>query len=77
MMNLASDRFFSGSYNFKRCANGPVESVPRYSYETHNSLYDVIDIDRVRYYRINGGPFVTTTSSIHAAIERHFNLTRS
>lgn len=75
-MKLTPDRFMKGCFNFRREANGPVESVPRYSYETAHDLYDVIvfaETDRpCTAYRLNG--YDSPYTRIHAAIERHYDL---
>lgn len=73
-MNLASDRFYKGAFNFRRCANGAIETVARYSYETANDLYDVIPFaaDGVTAYRMNG--YDVQPGAIHRAIREHFAI---
>ena len=71
-MNISEKNFLKDSFNFKRYVNGEMETVPRYSYESKKKLYDVYDIDDVRYYRINGTS--SDKTFYHLAIERFFNL---
>jgi hypothetical protein len=73
-MDLSPDKFYKGSYNFRRCANGPMETVPRYSYETKSTLFDVFHIDGDRYYKINGYQVTNSHNPIFSAIIKHFNL---
>jgi len=70
--NLSKEQFFKGQFGFKRNVNSPTEFVLRYSYESKNKLYDIIDIDGIRNYRTNG--FVSEKTKYHKAIEEHFNL---
>lgn len=74
-MKLAPDRFYKGQYNFKRCANCALETIPLYSYETGKALYDVIQLEGVTYYRVNGRTWETSsTEAIHKEIVKHFKL---
>ena len=75
-MNLASDRFYQGSFNY-RAAGGGVETAPLYSYESGSTLYDVLLLDGRKYYRSNMGQWFVTLGGIkrvHSDIERHFNI---
>jgi hypothetical protein len=72
-MQLSEDRFYKGQFNFKRCANGPLESTPIYSYESKDKLYDVVFIGDSMGCRINGA--WVTPNQYHNAIISHFNLT--
>ena len=72
-MKLAEDRFYKGQFNFKRHVNGSaIESVPMYSYDSHNKLYDVLYIDGDLGCRTNG--FWCAPNQFHLAIIKHFNL---
>ena len=71
-MKLAEDRFYKGQFNFKRCANGSLESVPMYSYDSHNNLYDVLYIGSDLGCRKNG--IWCAPSQYHLAIIKHFDL---
>ena len=70
---LSEAGFYEGCYNFKRCANGVIESVPRYSYETRTALYDVVVLDGKVRYGFNGKQ--VEQMPIHRQIEEHFGLT--
>ena len=72
MLNIS--QFFKGAFNFKRAPVAPLETVTRYSYEYESAkkLYDIIDIDGIRNYRING--FKSEKTIYHKAIEEHFSI---
>jgi len=72
-MLINAKNFLKGTVNFRRFVNGPVESVPRYSYESQNKLYDVVIIDGEAAFLVNG--FRTQTAHpIHKEIVKHFEL---
>ena len=76
-MRLAQDRFFKGQFNFKRTTNSKIEKAPRFTYETHNALYDIVIIDGHKYYSKNMGILHNTIDKItpiHVKIEQHFNI---
>lgn len=71
-MRLSTERFYKGAFNFKRTQETPMETVPRYSYESAKKLYDIVDIDGIRNYIINGSKSEKTP--YHEAIEKHFDI---
>jgi hypothetical protein len=81
-MNLSAKHFYSGSFNFRRCANGPMETVTRYSYESGGTLYDVIAFrseDGGLVCRVNGFTVKPELMTPHQrqmfnAIGNHFAL---
>ena len=79
MPRLAEHRFITGQYNFRRKKDGPMESVPLYSYETtgkHGKLYDFMVLDGKKYVRTNMGPWsnlILDWASIHYELERRFS----
>jgi hypothetical protein len=76
-MRLAKDRFYKGQFNFRRDEGGEMESVPLYTYETHNALYDVVVLDGAEYVRTNMGAWsnrIDAWHRIHYAIRSHFGI---
>ena len=81
-MRLAQDRFYKSNVTkaftiFKGTDREKVSSTryTRYTYETHNKLFDVDirDSDGDKTYHINCG-FETDKHKIHEEIEKHFNI---
>ncbi len=72
MVKLNEDQFCKGFFNFRRCANGPVESAQRYSYESGAKLYDVIDLPEGLVFEVNGR--LQAKCKIHEAILDHFQV---
>jgi len=70
-VKLSQEQFFKGTYNYKTEANGPVHSVPRYSYESAGRLYDVIQFPFGTVYQVNGNSHLVS-SPIHREILTHF-----
>jgi hypothetical protein len=70
-MKLSQEQFFKGTYNYRTEANGPVHSVPRYSYESAGRLYDVIQFPFGTVYQVNGDIHLVS-SPIHREILTHF-----
>lgn len=73
-MGFSETRFYKSTFNFKRCANCSMESVPMYTYESFHKLYDVIEIDGYTTYRVNGG--ISTCLSYHTAIMKRYGIER-
>lgn len=79
-MNLSKDRFFKGQFNYRDKLTNDFKSLPQYSYETNNGLYDIIDA------RSEGGsllvrkncgaisPMIFDWTPIHYAILNHYGL---
>ena len=74
-MQLAEDSFYSGQFNFRRSTDSPLESVPRYSYESKDCLYDTFVLDGNRYYLVNGQNAEKRHSPYFRAILNHFKVT--
>ena len=81
-MRLAQDRFYKTTITkiftiFKGTNQESVTYTPyhRYTYETHNKLFDVDirDSDGDKTYHINCG-FETDKHKIHEEIEKHFGI---
>ena len=81
-MRLAQDRFYTSAAIkiFKIFEGTDREKVSfvrytRYTYETHNKLFDVDirDSDGDKTYHINCG-FETDKHKIHEEIEKHFGI---
>jgi len=71
-MKLNPEQFSRGVYNYRTEANGLVYHAPRFSYESLNKLYDVIQMPQGTAYRTNGGPATPVPSPIHLEILKHF-----
>lgn len=76
-MNLASDRFFSGTLSKGFTLNGKIFATRyhRYTYESKNKIYDVDvrDNDNNKTFHINCG-FEIEANIFHKEIIKHFNL---
>lgn len=76
-MNLSPNRFYTGQWSYRDAA-GTFHSIPIYSYETHDALFDVVIFPGGTYYRRNRGAWVGEADSpIYRAIIDHFHLTVS
>lgn len=75
-MNLSESRFSKGDTRFLG-ADGKIRPAKVYTYETHNTLYDIYIIEGAKFVRINMGKLGVLISDwhpIHYEIERHFHL---
>lgn len=77
MRELPADRFSSTTVTKRFEFRGEVFHTPhrRYSYESHNRLFDVDvrDSDGDKTYHVNCS-FDVPPQAMHRAIERHFKL---
>lgn len=75
-MPLAKDRF-NKCYGLHRGADGITRDSITYSYETHNSLFDIVVIEGSKFYRVNMGrlsQMISNIKPIHYEIEIHFGI---
>lgn len=76
-MNLSPDRFLQGSFTYRDAASGAFVSVPMYSYESKDALYDLAVVNGGKMVRVNCGPWsnrIDAWKPVHYAILNHFNL---
>ena len=75
-MRTAEHRFYKSDTQF-RGADSRVRPAAVYSYESHKALYDVLEIEGLRFVRVNMGPLsnlICDWRRHHYAIEHHFGL---
>ena len=74
-MNLSKNNFTAGTVH--KLINGwEVHVFARYSYESHNAIYDV-DIDSSTgevFFKKNSNPLPVERNKFHDAIIKHYNL---
>lgn len=76
-MRLNQGKFNTYEGRVENARTGDCEQATFYTYESIARIYDVMVIESVKYYRVNGGAWsnlITNIMPIHYEIERHFGI---